>query len=205
MPDPRRLSPLAHRPAIAAEDGRLRLAERQFLGKFVLRAAPELAASALKSALKLELPTACRAIGTETLAVLWLGPDEWQVVVAPEDATATLDKLSTALLDTHHQLADVSDYHTTIEISGPAAAETLMKLTPLDLDPRAFEPGQVAGSVFGKAQGVLHRREDGEGGPVFDLQVRWSMADYLWCVLAEGGREFGLPPQTPAYKVPLRA
>jgi sarcosine oxidase subunit gamma len=36
------------------------------------------------------------------------------------------------------------------------------------------------------------------GGPAFRIFIRWSMADYLWCALADAGREWGVPEQQPA-------
>ena len=108
-------------------------------------------------------------------------------------------KLAAALAGTHHQLVDVSDYYTMIELAGAKARELLMKLTTLDLHPRAFRAGMVTGSVFGRANATLWQAaDDGESaGPVFRLFIRWSMADYLWCVLADAGREWGVPEQIP--------
>jgi hypothetical protein len=39
--------------------------------------------------------------------------------------------------------------------------------------------------------------------PDFDLIIRRSHADYLWCLLALAGREFGLPEQKPEGRVKL--
>ena len=93
----------------------------------------------------------------------------------------------------------MSSYYTTIELAGPRARDMLMKLTTLDLHPSAFTTGQVAGSLFGRAQATLWQvdADETEGGPVFRLFVRRSMADYLWCLLAEAGFEWGMPKQAP--------
>jgi hypothetical protein len=32
---------------------------------------------------------------------------------------------------------------------------------------------------------------------MFRLLIRWSMADYLWCLLADAGREWGMPAEVP--------
>ena len=74
-----------------------------------------------------------------------------------------------------------------------------MKLTTLDLHPRAFKTGMVAGSMFGRTQATLWQATDDaeEGGPLFRLIVRWSMADYLWCLIADAAREWGAPDQSP--------
>jgi heterotetrameric sarcosine oxidase gamma subunit len=100
---------------------------------------------------------------------------------------------------------DVSDYYTIIEVAGDQARELLMKLTTLDLHPRAFRPGMVTGSMFGRTQATIWQppRAGGAGGdddggePTFRLFIRWSMADYLWCALADAGREWGVPEQIP--------
>ncbi len=188
---PERRSPLAHRSPIAAERDAVRLAEIPFLTKHTLRVDPRTGAAAVKSALGLELPqeplTSWRSLDA---ACLWLGPDEW-MVVGKDNAVQTL-------AETHYQLADVSDQYTVIEISGPRARDALMKLTTLDIHPRAFQVGQVAGSRFGHANAWLWLTgESDDDGPSFQLFVRWSMADYLWCLLAECGREWGMPEETP--------
>ena len=192
---PERRSPLAHRSSIAAERDAVRLAEIPFLSKHILRVDPETGAAVVKSALGLDLPqeplTSSRSNDT---ACLWLGPDEWMIVgddnLAPD--------LAKALAKTQSQLADVSDYYTVIEVAGPRARDALMKLTTLDIHPRAFQVGQVAGSLFGHANAWLWLTgETDDEGPAFRLIVRWSMADYLWCLLAECGREWGMPEEQP--------
>ena len=188
---PERRSPLAHRSPIAAERDAVRLAEIPFLTKHILRVDRETGAAAVKSALGLDLPqdplTSSRS---NDAACLWLGPDEWMIVGG--------DNVAVDFGDNHHQIADVSDYYTVIEISGRRARDALMKLTTLDIHPRAFQVGQVAGSVFGHANAWLWLTgESDDDGPVFRLIVRWSMADYLWCLLAECSREWGMPEEQP--------
>ncbi len=195
MIDIRRKSPLAHRETLGARDASVRLCERAFDDKLILRVSPEIeAAKALGF-----LPPPNRSAEMEGGAALWLGPDEWMVFSPPGEGGALAARLGKALGKTHHQITDVSDYYTRIGISGSKAGETLMKLTPLDLHPRAFKTGDVAGTVFGKAAGWILNRSGKVA--VFDIFIRWSMADYLWCLIAEAGREFGLPAQTPAGQV----
>ena len=196
---PERRSPLAHRSPIAAERDAMRLAEIPFLTKRILRVDSQVGAATVKSALGLELPqeplTSSRSTDT---ACLWLGPDEWMIVGEGNVAAKTAN-LAKTLANTHYQLADVSDYYTVIEVTGPRARETLMKLTTLDIHPRAFQVGQVAGSIFGHANAWLWLTgESDDDGPAFQLFIRWSMADYLWCLLAECGREWGMPEEQPA-------
>jgi heterotetrameric sarcosine oxidase gamma subunit len=180
--------------------GAIRLAEMPFLGKFILRADPDEAVERLREALGLGLPFDALTSSTSgETAFLWMGPDEWMMVTGPGEAEARVEQASAALAGTHHQLVDVTDYHTVIALGGPRSRELLMKLTTLDLHPRAFRPGMVTGSVFGRANATIWQTiDDGaEGGPEFRLFVRWSMADYLWCLLADAGGEWGVPAQTP--------
>jgi len=192
---PERRSPLALRSPIAAEHDIVRQAEIPFLTKHILRVEPQTGAAALKQALGLDLPQVpLTSSRFDDAACLWLGPDEWMIVGEGNSAANLVQTLG----DTHYQLTDVSDFYTVIEVAGPRASEALMKLTTLDIHPRAFHAGQVAGSVFGHANAWLWLTgESDDDGPTFRLIVRWSMADYLWCLLAECSREWGMPEERP--------
>lgn len=197
MAEPIPRSPLHAREAIAAEDGAARMREVAFLDIFVLRCAPAKAAEPVQAATGAALPTtACTATRAGEAAVLWIGPDEWRIVTAPGAGRRLADDLAGRLAGLHHQIVEVSDYYTAIEIVGPRARDMLTKLTTLDVHPRAFPEGAVAGTLFAAAQGVLWRI-GGADDPAYRLFVRRTMADYLWCLLAEAGREYGLPRQRP--------
>lgn len=196
---PARRSPLAHRSAIAGDAGAVSSVERSFLGKYILRADPREVVEKLRSTLGLGLPfeALTSSVSGET-SFLWLGPDEWMLVTAAGESAVFL-RASQALAGTHHQLVDVSDYYTVIEVAGPKVRELLMKLTTLDVHRSAFRAGMVTGAIFGRANATIWQACDdaAEGGPVFRLVVRWSMADYLWRLVADAGREWGLPEQAP--------
>lgn len=207
MADARRRSPLAHRSPLEAPAGAARLAEEPLLGKLILRSDHALSTAAVEQAIGIGLPVEANASNrSEAATVLWLGPDEWLLTTDPGSQAKLLSDLAAALVEVHHQLVDVTDATTVIEVSGKRAREMLMKLTTLDLHPRAFRAGQVAGSRFGKIAATLYqsRGDDQDGGPAFELTVQSSMADYLWCLLAEAGRAFGLPRQTPRSGEALR-
>jgi len=192
-------SPLSHRQPIASADGTLTLKELKFLGKFVLRGADGEIGAAVAAALGgARLAEPLSTADWEKGSVLWLGPDERMVLVREAEVTEIERVLRGALAGTHHQLVEASDYYTVIEITGGRAWKLLSKTTTLDLHPRAFPPGMAAGGTFGHTQAILWRtRENLDEMPAFRLIVRWSMADYLWCLLAECGREWGLPAQAP--------
>ncbi len=193
----KRRSPLAHRTPIQSGNGALRLAERPFLGKLILRLDLAAHGGSIAGILGTQLPPASPQTATAgNVTALWLGPNEWMLVTPPGAETELADRLEGALVDRPHQVVAVSDYYTTLELDGPKARETLMKLTTLDLDPRAFRTGEVRATAMARAHAVLHLASDAPE-TVFGLYVRWSMADYLWCLIANAGRPFGLPPQAP--------
>ena len=195
---PVRRSPLADRAEITARRDAARLAEMRFASKYILRADADTVSAGVKKLTGLALPTKpLTTSSSKQAAWLWMGPDEWMMVLPQEENGGLPDKLRDALSGKHHQLVDVSDYYTIIELSGRRAREVLMKLTTLDVHPRAFAEGQVTGTNFGHATANLWLVNDDKNGPVFRLFVRWSFADYLWCLLAEAGREWGMPEQVP--------
>ncbi len=193
-PDLRRQSPLAHRAAQLTDDGVVALSERAFEGKLILRGdVARMAATA--SVLGGPLPALAGGTLTSARAtVQWLGPDEWLVITVPGAEPALAHELATALSGQHHQLVTVTDNYTTIALSGARTRDILMKIATVDCHPRAFKNGQGVTSNFGRVIAIVRQvRDDAEaGGPAFDLIVRTSMADYLWCLLCEAGHEWGL-------------
>jgi heterotetrameric sarcosine oxidase gamma subunit len=125
------------------------------------------------------------------------------MLLTPENAEIEMaSTIAVALGQQHHQLADVTDFYAMIHIGGGKSRDMLMKLTTLDMHPAKFPQGAVRGSVFGRVPAVLHCPADTTAAE-FDLIIRRSHADYLWCLLALAGREFGLPEQKPAGRVRL--
>lgn len=198
---PERLSPLTHRSAVTG-DGDLVMKEAPLLGKLILRIDAEAGSKAVDAATKgAALPTTpCSVSHSDdgAIAILWLGPDEWMLMTARDSEKDLTYGLSMGLSGTHHQLSDVTDYYTAIDISGATARELLMNLTTLDLHPRGFSQGQVKGSMFGHAQAYLWQLSTEPGqAESFRLIVRASMADYLWCLLTRSGRTLGLREELP--------
>jgi sarcosine oxidase, subunit gamma len=205
MTDDRARSALAHRKAMSG-DG-LRLAERPCEGSLVLRGEADAVDAPFAAVTTLQLPRHCRATARAPgLTALWLAPDEWLLATPDGDAAARLGaRLEAALAALHHQLVDVSDYYTVIALAGPALRDALAKVVAVDLHPRAWRRDEVIGTHLAKAmvQLWLVADEADAGGPEARLVVRRSLADYVWCLLAEAGREWGLEPQRPVGRVRL--
>lgn len=196
-----RLSPLSHRTATSGNNG-LTLREAPHLGKLILRMAQKIGNKPVTATTKgASLPTEpCTAITSKngSISTLWLGPDEWMLVTVKDGERELKIGLDMGLTGLVHQLVNVTDYYTCIDISGQQARDVLMNLTTLDLHPRAYSVGQVKGAIFGHANAYLWQLNTGTGQPeAFRLIVRASMADYLWCLITRSARLFGIPEEMP--------
>lgn len=120
---------------------------------------------------------------------LWLGPDEWLLVVPWGTEQTVAKTLCQAGREHFFAITDISHGHTTVNISGPGATNTLSKGCSLDLHPSVFRSGCCAQTLLAKA-GVVIRRVDGPHA--FDLIVRRSFAEYLVSWLQDAGAEYGV-------------
>ena len=79
-------------------------------------------------------------------------------------------------------VVDVSHRQVGLLLDGPGAADVLAAGCPLDLHTAAFPPGMCTRTVFGKAEIVLWRLEDG-----FHVEVWRSFAAYVGALILEAG------------------
>ncbi len=165
------------------------------------RAAVEGVGRALALALP---PPGASAAAPGTLAYR-LGPDEWWL--RSDGLAAELAaKLRAALGETHAAVTEIGEGWAQIEVAGPQARALLAKGCPLDFHPRAFPPGAVRQSLLSKADAVYRlvsaeAEAEAEGetatgtaaaGPVFEVTLRRSFADYGWRWLYDAAREYGV-------------
>jgi len=118
--------------------------------------------------------------------VLWLGPDEWLVVV-PEEASADLPtRLARALARRRAAISDLSSSRTIIEIGGAAARDLLAAGCGLDLHPRVFVPGQCAQTLLARVPVIVDQLD---AAPHYRVLVRRSYRSWLvdWLIDAAGG------------------
>ena len=161
--------------------------EKAHIGKIILRGdggnADFLAAT--EKVLSLPLPQTPNTTVTATPdgdnkdneKLLWLGPNEWMLWTPPARCGGRLQSLREAYADFFAAAIDVSDYYTVIQLSGELATEVLMHGCPLDLRATIFKSGDCAQSRFRNAPILLHKAS---AAPIYDVQVRWSFAHYLW-------------------------
>ncbi len=129
----------------ATYSGSVEVRESGLRGMITLRG--DLSATKLKTAVKKSTGFAIPDRGAITLdantGVAWMSPDELLILSAYDDAQTLCAKLSTALTTHHHLVANVSDARAVFALTGANAREVLAKLTPADLSPAAFGPGQI--------------------------------------------------------------
>jgi sarcosine oxidase subunit gamma len=174
----------------SAEGAAVRLCERPPASLAILRGeARDLAfAEATRQALGMALPVfAGRSVQAGEVRALWLGPDEW-LIGGPADADL-VGPLHRALAGVMHQAVEIGDARAVIGLAGANARDVLSKGCSLDLHPTVFRAGACAQTLLGRAGVLLHLLA--EDGPVFDLYVARSYADYLWRWLEDAALEYG--------------
>ena len=104
------------------------------------------------AALGVPLPAEpCRTIEMAGQRIVWAGPDDWFVIGPVGQANQPVSRLRRALAGLHAAVTDVSSGYTVLQLAGPSVRHVLASGCPLDLHPRAFGPGDCAGSHFFKA------------------------------------------------------
>ena len=176
-------------PSVDAPAAGVRVRLPGVVGLLVVRAEPTLAglAGAFSDALGLDLPERLGSTASGTRCARWLAPDEWLLSCPPAES-ADLERRLRAALDGAFAVTNVTGGYAVLEIAGPDARTALAKSTPLDVDPRAFAPGRVAGTVFAKTTLTLRHVEDGR----YELICRRSFADYVARWIARASAEHGL-------------
>jgi heterotetrameric sarcosine oxidase gamma subunit len=127
----------------------------------------------------LALPDDARRVTAGPISAAGTGPGTW-LLARDHGGNMLISELKSVVGDTA-SVADQSDAYAILRLTGPALRETLAKLVPLDLHPRAFKVGDVAATLAAQIGVLLWRIEDGaDGHPVVELAVYRSMAASLW-------------------------
>ncbi len=159
----------------------------QARARFSFRAREQAAIDAVGAAFGIALPRqACRFEETDGKRALWLGPDEWLLVMPMADGARHLAALEKALLGKPAALVDVSHRSLAFTVAGPQAAAVLNSGCPLDLSPAAFPVGMCTRTVLAKTEIILLRTAEDR----FLVDVWRSFAPYAWSWLEEARREF---------------
>jgi len=121
------------------------------------------------------------------LRVLWLGPDEWLVVVQGA-APDLLPRLERAVMGRRAAVSDLSSSRAIVEIGGAQARALLEIGCGLDLHSRAFGAGQCAQTLFARVPVILDQLDD---APHYRLLVHRSYAHWLGDWLIDAAEQFG--------------
>ena len=134
--------------------------------------------SALDQAISLTPPVIPNTkVSSDSITVYWMGPDEWLLLCDLEQAPIISEKIRQQLGTLHHAVTDVSDYYTTLQLSGPRSEELINRGCPQDLHTSVFPAGSITQTRFGHASILLDRQTDYS---TWHIQVRWTYAEYVW-------------------------
>lgn len=138
----------------------------------------------------IEMPRGPRRLAVNGTAFIATGPGAW--LATCEGAGNNFAPRLREQLGDLASISDQSDGYAVLRISGPYVRHALCKLVPIDLHPRAFEIGNVAGTVAAHISVILWRLENGSGGAaVFELACYRSFADSFGSALTASAAEFG--------------
>jgi len=173
-----------------ATNGAISIRELPFLTQINLRAEPDQRMpQRLADVLGLALPLTPNTVASSANhRALWLGPDEWLIVGAADEARAIEHSMHDAVTGATASIVDVSANRTVMLIQGERAQELLAHGIAIDLHPRAFGPGRCAQTLLAKVQVIMERRSDDNA---FHVYVRGSFTSYLadWLLDAVGRPE----------------
>jgi len=130
----------------------------------------------VQDAFDIALPREPRRRNSGGVSFVWAGPGHWLAVAESTQGHAWVARLRAALAD----LASISDQthgRLVIRIRGANARNTLAKGLPIDLHPRAFQPGHTAVTVIGHIGVHLWQIDDEPG---YELAIPSSYARSFW-------------------------
>ena len=92
---------------------------------------------------------------------LWLGPDEWLIVLPAEAAGpgGAISELERALEGLHRSIVDVGANRAAIALTGRDRHDVLSKGCGLDLHPRSWRAGSCAQTLLARVPVILQERD----------------------------------------------
>jgi len=156
----------------------------------VRRGQIEALAQRIRERYAIELPRGNYRAEVHGVAFAGVGPETW--LASCEQGgnrfAVSLRKEIGALAS----ISDQSDGYAVLRLTGTKLRDTLAKLVPIDIHPRAFKPGDVASTVAAHVGVTLWRLHDAaDDTPLFDIAVFRSFAGSFWRALYESAAEFG--------------
>jgi heterotetrameric sarcosine oxidase gamma subunit len=112
--------------------------------------------------------------------VAWLGPARWLIRFAEGDEGAKEAALHKEMADVTASVVDATHQYMSFGLSGRRAGEFLARVCSLDLGAKAFRPGFVSRTLFGRLPVLLEYCEPDS----FRLSVDQSLARFAWALFA---------------------
>lgn len=136
-------------------------------------------------------------------AIAGTGPGAW--LVSMERGGNAFSASLRDVLESVASVSDQSDGQAVLRLAGPRVRDTLSKLVPIDVHPRAFPVGNVAVTVAAHIGATLWRLGDrADEEPVFEIAVYRSLAASFWHALSLSAAEFGFQRSSLALAVSNR-
>lgn len=169
----------------------LNAAELPFRSQLTVRVSDSGAIAAMGSALGVQFPSAaCTFISGSgrfgDVEVLWLGPDEFLVVAAPDLQITIEEVLRGALGTVRGSVVDTSAQRTTVVLQGPRARDVLAHGCSVDLHPASAPGGTCVQTLLARTGIILQVNGDDR----FTILVRSSFAEYFAAWLGDACSEY---------------
>jgi len=114
----------------------------------------------------------------------WMSPDELLLFCAYDEAKALCAALTEALAGQHALAVNVSDARAVFHAEGPQVREVMAKLTPANVAPGAFGPGQMRRTRLAQVAAAFHMPDDTS----FEIVCFRSVGKYVFDLLAHAAR-----------------
>lgn len=152
------------------------------------RGSEDALAAAVEAGFGLALPFRPHRVDGPSLSMIWAGPEHW-LALRPSAPVQGMEALLSPQLGTHAAITDQSHGRVLLRVSGPRVREALCKGIAIDLDPRAFRPGDTATTQVAHIGVQLWQLD---AAPTYDIVALRGYAGSLWRWLELSAAEFGL-------------
>lgn len=144
-------------------------------------------ASAVKKATGVARPGQGGIVAAKGRRLAWMSPDELMLFCGHDEAPGLAAALAEGLKGRHALVANVSDARVVLRVTGAACREVMAKLTPADVSPAAFGPGQMRRTRLQQVAAAFHMPDETS----FEVIAFRSVADYVFALLSNAARPGG--------------
>lgn len=132
-----------------------------------------------------------KAVQSNEIRILWLGPGQWLIVAPQRVGEVLLDDMRRSMAQISATLTDVTHSRVVFRIAGRSCRSLLAKGCPLDLHEDEFRADDCAVSTLAGTSFLLHACSTEEGHDQFDMYVGRSFGRFVWEWLTDAASEYG--------------